>query len=69
MWPFRRKSEEDNAARSEAALEDAERNLEEVKKRNPAVKEVSSALREFRNKNHISQQIEEIILVRRGQLR
>jgi F0F1-type ATP synthase epsilon subunit len=66
MWPFRRKIDE--GVRAEAALEDAERNLEEIKKRHPEVRRVSAALRDIREKNHLSQQIDEIIALRRGRL-
>jgi hypothetical protein len=66
MWPFRRKIDEE--VRADAALEDAERSLEEIKKRNPEVWRISSALRNIRERNHLSQQMDDIIAMRRGNL-
>lgn len=75
MWPFRRKTDEgvraqaaDEGVLAEAALEDAERSLKEIQKRHPEVRRVSTALRDFRERNHLSQQIDEIVALRRGRL-
>ena len=66
MW-FRRRSEASKEA--EEALKDAQENLEEVKKRGPEVTEVAKALRDIRERNHFAEQLEDLIIKRRGQLR
>lgn len=58
MW-FRRKTE--NHVEATQALEDAENNLREIKKRGNEVSRVSNALREFRERNHLGEQIEQIL--------
>ena len=63
MW-FRRKT--DDCVEASAALEDAEKNLKDVKKRGDEVSKVSRALREFRERNHLGEQIEEIIIRGKG---
>lgn len=53
---------------SEEALADAQRNLSEVQKRGTEVSNVSNALKDFREKNHIAEQLEDIIMRRKGSL-
>ena len=67
MWfPWRsRKSGED----SEKALKQAEENLFQVQKRGEEVRAISEALREIRERNHFAEQLEEIIVRRRGSFR
>lgn len=64
MWP-RRKSEKDTTEQATEALQDAQQNLQRVKRRGSEVKRVSTAIRNLRERNHFVEQIEEII-VRRG---
>lgn len=64
MWFLRRKT--DDRIRAEAALEDAQRNLEAVQQRNDEVSHISQALRDFRERNHLGEQLELIIIRGRG---
>lgn len=63
MW-FRRRNK-DRGVESEAALEDAQRNLCEVQKRGREVSSVANALKEIREKNHFAEALE-AIMVRHG---
>jgi len=63
MW-FRRKGKEEE--KSKDALKDAEQNLREIKRRTSQVVEVVEALRELREGNHFAEQLEELIVRRRG---
>lgn len=62
MW-FRRRNR--SGVESEAALEDAQRNLREVQQRGREVTSVANALKEIRNKNHFAEALE-AIMVRHG---
>lgn len=42
---------------SKVALEEAEENLKDIQTRNDEVKDVSSALREIRERNHFAEQM------------
>ena len=59
----------DKDGESGKALQDAQKNLRAVQKRGREVTSVANALRELREKNHFAEQMEEIIVRRRGQLR
>lgn len=61
---LRRKSK--SSMESEVALADAKKNLCEVQKRGTEVSNVSNALKDFREKNHIAEQLEDIIMRRKG---
>lgn len=65
-FPWRSKGKDGD---SEAALRDAQKNLRKVEKRGSEVTSVANALRELRERNHFAEQMEEIIVRRRGQLR
>jgi len=67
VW-FRRRSS-DRSVEAEEALVEAQKNLDEVKRRGPEVTEVAQALRKMRERNHFAEQLEELIVKRRGQLR
>lgn len=54
---------------SEAALRDAEQNLSKVKKQGEEVSSIVDTLREFRERNHFAEQLEDMIIRRRGQTR
>lgn len=54
---------------SQKALEDAEHNLSEVKKRSREVSQISNALKDIRERNHFAEQLEAIIVRPRGPLR
>ena len=58
MW-FRR--ETDDIDEADKALKDAQKNLRKVKSRQKEVTWLSTALREFREQNHIGEQIDEIV--------
>jgi hypothetical protein len=62
MWFLRRKSKSGEEA--QAALEDAQMHLKEVKKRGKEVTKIANALREFReeNEDRFAEQMEQIIL-------
>ena len=65
MW-FQRRDKPNNEAQK--ALRDAESNLKRVKDRGDEVTELADAFREFRQRNHFAEQIEEIISRRRRSL-
>jgi len=65
---FRWRSKE-NDGESAKALRDAERNKRKVEMRGKEVTKVVEALRELRERNHFAEQMEAIIVRRRGQLR
>jgi hypothetical protein len=56
---FRRNKPKTDA---EKALEDAQKNLSEVQERGPEVSTVANALKDFRERNHIMEQFEEIFV-------
>lgn len=62
MW-FRRRNSA--GVESEAALEDAKRNLREVQQRGREVSSVANALKDIREKNHFAEALE-AIMVRHG---
>ena len=66
MW-FRRGNKA--GVESEEALKDATKNLCEVQKRQPEVTKIANALKEFRERNHFAEQLEEIVLRQKGHLR
>ena len=67
MWfPWRSKGKD---GESEKALREAQKNLRQVQRRGKEVTRVADALRELRERNHFAEQMEEIIVRRRGQLR
>lgn len=45
---------------SKRALEDADKHLQEVKKRTPEVHAIAKSLREIREKNHFAEQLQVI---------
>lgn len=55
----RRKAGSEDAQK---ALEEAKKNLHEVQKRGKEVSAISNALREMRERNHFSEQMEEIFV-------
>lgn len=63
---FRRRKSDDTLAEANAALEDAEKNLQRVKRRGTEVHRVVGALREIRERNHFGEQLEQIILRGKG---
>jgi hypothetical protein len=65
-FPWRNKDKDGESA---DALRDAEKNLRAVQRRGKEVTSVAKALREMRERNHFAEQMEEIIVRRRGQLR
>ncbi len=54
---------------SEKALREAEKAGRAVNRRGREVSEIAEALKEFRERNHFAEQLEAIIIRRRGQLR
>lgn len=66
MWfPWRGKPVKD----VEAALRDANRGLRHAKNQSEEVSSLADSLREFRERNHFAEQLEEMIIRRRGQTR
>ena len=66
MWfPWRGKATEESAE----ALKDAQNNLREVSQRTSEVRKVAKALKDIRERNHFAEQVEDIILRRRGSTR
>lgn len=64
MW-FRRENNDD-ALEAEEALKDAVQNLQAIKGRGREVRWISNALRDFREKNYIGEQVEDFILRGKG---
>lgn len=62
MW-FRSQNDKKD---SEKALADAKRNLKRVQKRNEEVSEVADALKKIRERNHFAEELEAIVLRRKG---
>lgn len=60
MRPRRSKYEAHGGA-SKRALEDATKNLRHVQARTPEVREVVTALRGFRERNHFAEQLHELM--------
>lgn len=58
MWPLRRKRKDIS---SQIAVEEARKDLERTKERTRDVTEVSTALRELREKNHFAEQLASIM--------
>lgn len=59
---FRKRKKADKAfVDAEAAVQEATKNLHEVKSRKEEVHEVSEALRTIRERNHFAEQLEEIL--------
>jgi hypothetical protein len=65
MWLFRRSNDRHE---SDAALEDAKRNLLQVQRRGSEVDRVSDALIEIRRRNHFAEHLEAIVKKNRGSL-
>lgn len=65
MWFQRNDNKKEEA---QAALDESRKKLKEVRDRGAEVTAVSNAFRDFREKNHIAAQLEEIILRRGGSL-
>jgi hypothetical protein len=65
VW-FRRQSKQ--GVESEAALEDAQRNLREVQRRGREVSSVANALKEIRETNHFAEALEAIMIRHGGPL-
>jgi hypothetical protein len=56
---FRRRKATEEAQK---ALDEAKKNLKQVQERGSEVSRISNALREMRERNHFSEQMEEIIV-------
>jgi hypothetical protein len=67
MW-FLRRSNYNAESQSQEALDDAESNLSEIKKRSFEVRQISNALKDIRERNHFAEQFEEILLRNGGSL-
>jgi hypothetical protein len=65
MWFRRSKKAKEDA---ETALEESKQKLKEVIERGPEVTALSKAFKDFREKNHIAEQLEEILLRKGGKL-
>lgn len=66
MW-FRRKSSKE-LEEAQEALKEAEETLKDIQDRGEEVTKVSKSLREFRERNHFAEKLEEIIFRRGGPL-
>lgn len=67
LWRNKARKEANNSAKkAEEALNDAHRNLREVKKRGEEVTQVSNALKHLRQRNHFAEALEAIIVQREG---
>lgn len=65
MWfPWRSKTN----GESEKALKEAEAAKRKANRRGGEVTEIAEALKEFRERNHFAEQLEQIIVQRRGRL-
>lgn len=67
VW-FRRRDKR-RIKESKEALADANKSLREVQKRSDEVSYVANALKEIRERNHFAEQLEEIMVRRRGMTR
>lgn len=65
MW-FRRRRETSSSEEAAKALLDARQNLREVRRRSTEVSKVAQALKDIRERNHFAEQMEEILVRRRG---
>jgi hypothetical protein len=63
VWFLRRSKSSEEA---EKALNEAKKSLCEVQKRSVEVSQVSSALKDFRERNHFIEQMEEIFIRKQG---
>lgn len=63
MW-FRRRRES-KSGEATKALEDAKKNLREVKERGTEVTEVAEALKEIRQRNHFAEALEDLLTRRK----
>lgn len=59
MWPFRRKSDDEEARK---ALADARKNLRRVQRRGEQVSSAADSLRDLRERNHFGEQLEAIFI-------
>lgn len=66
MW-FRR--DKTGMAEASAALEESKQILKRIETRGTEVTEVAQSFKEWREKNHIAEQLEEIIFRRRSSFR
>lgn len=64
MWFVRRRS--DDREEANAALRDARKQVRKVERLSDEVNKVSKAAKEFLERNHIGEQLEEIILQYKG---
>lgn len=64
MW-FKRRSRVN--PESEAALRESSKRLREARDRGKEVTDIADALRQIRERNHFAEQLEDIIMRRRGQ--
>jgi hypothetical protein len=63
MWFLRRRRSESSDEAS-AAVKDAQKHLNRVRKRDQEVSDLSDSLREVRHRNHFAEQMEQIIIQR-----
>lgn len=68
MWPFRR-AKNKNGESAKKAVREAEQHVVEAHEGTPEIRQISSDLRELRYQNHFAQQLQEIIIQRRGTAR
>lgn len=66
MWFRRRPRENRSGEEANLALEDALGKLQETRERSKEVEAVVKAHKELQGRNHFAEQLEEIILGRRG---
>jgi hypothetical protein len=67
MWGFLRRRRSESSDEATAAVKDAQKHLNRVRKRDQEVSDLSDSLREVRQRNHFAEQMEEII-IRRGEV-
>lgn len=67
MW-FLRRRESESGEEAKRALEDAENTLREVKDRAEEVSMIATDLKNIRERNHFAEQLEDLLLRRRGPL-
>jgi hypothetical protein len=63
VW-FKRR--DDSKKEAEEALANAEKASEEIQKQGSEISALADAFREFRERNHFAEQLEEIIVRKRG---
>jgi hypothetical protein len=65
VWFLRRSKRSDESIQ---ALKDAQRNLVKVQRRGNEVTKIAKALKDIRERNHFAEQLEEIVIRRKGSL-